>query len=198
MYIVKTDKGFVAMSTVPRVKRLMDFSYHNRAEQYKEWKEDYDESIRLLCEVAPLINDQVMARHLICKARNNPDTHSIELYTVYKVELPEVVHSETPKDILRLSEAWTLNDVVNKLIEASEILLHDKNYDGMGYEEIEQCVKIAKEFNKSLSKSIKDSFWAGANSCSDHSYKAPEDGTILTHDDLIAKDCHDYLNSINL
>lgn len=47
--------------------------------------------------------------------------------------------------ILATGTAWPLHDVLKKLIEASEILLHKKDYDGHNYEEIEICVKTAKE-----------------------------------------------------
>lgn len=41
--------------------------------------------------------------------------------------------------------AWPLNEVLEKLISASEYLLHKKDYDGPDYEEIEICVKRAKQ-----------------------------------------------------
>jgi hypothetical protein len=56
-------------------------------------------------------------------------------------ELPEL-----PIDkIIGMDEAWPLVDVLKKLIEASEILLHKKDYDGHGWEEMEHCVKRGKE-----------------------------------------------------
>lgn len=42
-------------------------------------------------------------------------------------------------------QVWDTKSVLNKLIWASEYLLHEKDYDGQYYEEIEACVKIAKE-----------------------------------------------------
>jgi hypothetical protein len=47
--------------------------------------------------------------------------------------------------ILGLNQPWPLVDVLKKLVEASEILLHKKSYDGHGYEEINQAVDRAKE-----------------------------------------------------
>ena len=47
--------------------------------------------------------------------------------------------------ILSLDNPWCLRDVLKKLIESSEILLNDKNYDGHGWEEISHCVERAKE-----------------------------------------------------
>lgn len=45
---------------------------------------------------------------------------------------------------LGLNNAWPLKDVLQKLVDAAEILLHKKSYDGHGYEEIEMCVKQAR------------------------------------------------------
>ena len=43
---------------------------------------------------------------------------------------------------------WPLEDVINKLIEAANILLNDKSYDGHGYEQImaarDEATKILK------------------------------------------------------
>jgi len=48
-------------------------------------------------------------------------------------------------DILGLKNAWPLKDVLKKLIEASEILLLKKDYDGHDWEEISRCVTRGKE-----------------------------------------------------
>ena len=55
-------------------------------------------------------------------------------------------------NILGLDNSWSLKDVLNKLIEASEILLHQKNYDGHGWEEINHCVERGKEIVSTLSE----------------------------------------------
>ena len=54
-------------------------------------------------------------------------------------------------DILGLDNSWSLKDVLKKLIEASEILLHQKNYDGHGWEEINHCVERGKSIVSTLS-----------------------------------------------
>lgn len=41
-------------------------------------------------------------------------------------------------------ETWPLRDVLAKLIEAAEILLHRHDYDGHAYEEIDECIRQAK------------------------------------------------------
>jgi hypothetical protein len=48
-------------------------------------------------------------------------------------------------EILGLANPWPLIDVLGKLIEATEILLHDKNYDRHGWEEMNHCVIRGKE-----------------------------------------------------
>lgn len=45
-----------------------------------------------------------------------------------------------------MQEPWPIHDVVSKLVEASEILLHKKNYDGHGWEEISHAVAYAKQW----------------------------------------------------
>lgn len=40
--------------------------------------------------------------------------------------------------------AWPFKDVLTKLVEASDILLHKRDYDGHGWEEHELCFRLAK------------------------------------------------------
>jgi len=49
-------------------------------------------------------------------------------------------------EILNKSEPWPLRNILSKLVEASEILLHDKNYDGHGWENISVCADLAKRY----------------------------------------------------
>lgn len=51
----------------------------------------------------------------------------------------------TVQDALGLTEPWNTVEVIKKLIEAAEILLHEKDYDGHGWEEIAGCVRYGKE-----------------------------------------------------
>ena len=55
------------------------------------------------------------------------------------------------QSVLALDNAWCLKDVLKKLIDASEILLLQKNYDGHGWEEISHCVDRGKEIVSILS-----------------------------------------------
>lgn len=52
-----------------------------------------------------------------------------------------------PAELTEQAEAdpWPTKDVIAKLIEAAEILLHQHNYDGHGYEEITAAVERAKQ-----------------------------------------------------
>lgn len=45
----------------------------------------------------------------------------------------------------KLSNAWDIKSILMKLINASEILMHDKNYDGLGWEEVATCVNEGKK-----------------------------------------------------
>jgi len=47
-------------------------------------------------------------------------------------------------DIRQDGKAWPTKDVLEKLIEAAELLLHRHDYDGHRYEEIAEAVELAK------------------------------------------------------
>lgn len=47
--------------------------------------------------------------------------------------------------ILRLDQPYSLPEVLKGLIEAADILLHKKDYDGHGWETLEYCYRHAKE-----------------------------------------------------
>lgn len=51
-----------------------------------------------------------------------------------------------------LSNPWPLKDVLSKLIEAADILLHKKDYDGHGHEEIFIAVQRAKEIRQQVER----------------------------------------------
>lgn len=59
------------------------------------------------------------------------------------------------KDDLGLNDAWSLCEVLDKLIESSEILLHKLDYDGHGWEKIQHCKEKAKEYKTKLHKQHK-------------------------------------------
>lgn len=53
-------------------------------------------------------------------------------------------------EILRLDQPWPLKDILAKLIEASDILLHEKNYDQHGWEIISHATEEAKKIKALL------------------------------------------------
>lgn len=55
-------------------------------------------------------------------------------------------------DILGNADPWPLKDVLAKLIEAAEILLVKKDYDGHGWEEIHHAINRAKKIQELLIK----------------------------------------------
>jgi len=57
---------------------------------------------------------------------------------------------EQIKELKGLENAWSLRDTLEKLIEASNILLNDKSYDGHGYEQIYTARDQALEYVKLL------------------------------------------------
>ena len=58
-------------------------------------------------------------------------------------------------DILGLSEPYSLDSVLEKLIEASEILLHQKNYDGHGWEIISEAVTQARNYKNKINSYLR-------------------------------------------
>ncbi len=50
---------------------------------------------------------------------------------------------------------WPLADVLAKLIEASDILMHRKGYDGEGWELIQQATRQAKIIHRNLTVKIR-------------------------------------------
>jgi hypothetical protein len=51
---------------------------------------------------------------------------------------------------LRMSDAWPLHDVIQKLVDGVDILLHKKDYDALGWEEYEHAFTRGKEIVKQL------------------------------------------------
>ena len=49
-------------------------------------------------------------------------------------------------------KAWNTHDVIAKLVEATDILLHRKDYDGHGWEEIEICYQRGKEILQQIKR----------------------------------------------
>lgn len=54
--------------------------------------------------------------------------------------------------ILETDKAWSLPEVLAKLVEASEILMDEKDYDGHGHEQISACIARGKDILANLRK----------------------------------------------
>lgn len=72
----------------------------------------------------------------------NPQTGNSSLGDVSPALLSEIVG---------LDQTYSLKHILEKLVEASEILLLEKDYDGHGWEIISKCTDLAKEKIKLLS-----------------------------------------------
>jgi len=53
-----------------------------------------------------------------------------------------------------LASPWPIQDIIKKLVEAADILLICKNYDGHGYEEINAARDAAVEWLKSFPEEL--------------------------------------------
>lgn len=78
-------------------------------------------------------------------------------------ELAElIISNQSNKDNvdvpLNNGEPWNTHDVIAKLIEAADILLHKKDYDGHGWEEIEICYNKGKELLEQINKNHEKQF----------------------------------------
>jgi hypothetical protein len=58
---------------------------------------------------------------------------------------PKIEVVDTPKLPDDDKNSWPLIDVLRKLVEVADILLHKKDYDGHGWEEMEHCYQRGKE-----------------------------------------------------
>ncbi|HDY66653.1 MAG TPA: hypothetical protein ENH85_02555 [Candidatus Scalindua sp.] len=73
-----------------------------------------------------------------------------------KMILKEVLNgskSEQPdvnNEMEIMKSAWPPRDIVEKLTIAADVLLHKKDYDGHGWEGIEYCWRLAKEWLQSI------------------------------------------------
>lgn len=66
----------------------------------------------------------------------------VEHQTIYGTKRWTV---ETVREVIPDDNPWPLRDVLGKLVEAAEILLHRCDYDGHGYEEFLAAIDRAKE-----------------------------------------------------
>ena len=58
---------------------------------------------------------------------------------------PIVMRSLPIEKVLRLDQPFNLEEILKGLVEASDILLHKKDYDGHGWEHLEYCYRHAKD-----------------------------------------------------
>ncbi len=55
------------------------------------------------------------------------------------------MRSSPIEKVLRLEEPFNLEEILKGLVEAADILLHKKDYDGHGWEHLEYCFRYAKD-----------------------------------------------------
>ena len=55
-------------------------------------------------------------------------------------------------------QPWPLDEVVLKLCEAADILLHDKDYDGHGWELIQEAEKVGREWVTTVRERVSRTF----------------------------------------
>ena len=100
-------------------------------------------------------------------------------------------------------QPWPLRDVVLKLCDAAEILLHEKNYDGHGHEEISRALKVGREWagppNEKLRHGGENREWPkGKRSMKTNTLQTkPEAPAELSSSGLLADALRDVLNLID-
>jgi len=52
---------------------------------------------------------------------------------------------------------WPTHDLLDKLADATDILLHDKDYDGHGWEILQQCMEEARRRSRLIRLRLKES-----------------------------------------
>lgn len=62
-----------------------------------------------------------------------------KLLNEYVASTPTRQVSDKIKELFGSNQPWSLVDVLKKLVESTNILLHEKGYDGHGWEEMEIC-----------------------------------------------------------
>ena len=116
----------------------------------EELENDLGKRAFQICETVPLdvgkrlmnvINEFIEEDE--CEGETFNREQANELLPLVSVSLP-----------LDADQTWPTRDVLNKLIEASEILLHKKDYDGHGWEEIAHCVDLAKGIVKRIGNEL--------------------------------------------
>lgn len=65
------------------------------------------------------------------------------------------IANKEKEELMGLENAWSLKHILEKLIEASNILLHEKDYDGHGWELIDKAKEEAKKTLNLISKHTK-------------------------------------------
>ena len=92
-----------------------------------------------------------------------PDHMTDMAWEKYLTELADRINNvdsstEQPEgELERMKSAWPPQDIVSKLVEAVDILLHENDYDGHGWEAIEYCWRMAKEWTESIQQPPKES-----------------------------------------
>ena len=69
-----------------------------------------------------------------------------------KERVKKYVLTKAEDSVLGLNNPWSLSQILKKLIEAADILLHEKNYDAHGWELIGAAQESAKKTLKLLNE----------------------------------------------
>lgn len=67
----------------------------------------------------------------------------------------EQIANEPLGKVLRLGEPYNLKTILKDLIFATNYLLHEKNYDGHNYEELNQSVNFGNDLMNSIDDIIR-------------------------------------------
>lgn len=70
---------------------------------------------------------------------------AIDILKLPEIKAIQVQAGVIPNEVIGGDNAWDIYSIINKLCEATDILLHKKDYDGHGWEEMEVCYKLGKK-----------------------------------------------------
>ena len=114
--------------------------------QIPEWQlKEIEDTLRLANNIHHSQRKETCFDRCVCKAWDFAKGALAKADTTSEKDLRVCEVSNSLPLILGLDNPYPLRDVLERLKWATNYLLHEKNYDGHSYEELNQCVRRANE-----------------------------------------------------